>query len=223
LTLTDNLTELNKNIDSNQQISAICVLDKGIIINVNKRGLNKFEIFPSVNTTRAIIENSIENNLILFYLILMQFLNSTLISPPDLFKYVEKEELAKVHYSIPKNQIPMDGTYNFDGKEISMQAITTLLDDMDRFKRIQSKQATSKEIMDYFCDNFDSILSMADFSPNNIFNFFGKDYYIGQLKKAFQLYKKQKNGEKITEEEKEYIAEIEKDLYKQTQEDSDFR
>lgn len=220
-TLLDNLADLNQQLDSNQQVSVVCVLDKGMIVNVDKRGLNKIELLPSVNTTRAIIVNSIENNLIMFYLILMQFLNSTVITPPDLFKYVEKEDLAKVQYSIPKKHVPLDGTYNFDGREISMQAITSLVDDLDRLKRIQTKKATSAEIMEYFSDNFDSILSMAEFSPNSIFNFFGKDYFIGQLNTAFQLYKKIKNGEKITDQEKEYCSEIEKDLFKQYQEESD--
>ncbi|WP_145320252.1 DUF6602 domain-containing protein [Paenibacillus xylanexedens] len=220
-TLLDNLVDLNLQIDPNHQISVVCVLDKGMIINVDKRGFDKIELLPSINTTRAIIRNSMGDNLIMFYLILMQFLNSSVITPPDLFKYVEKENLAKVQYTIPKKHVPMDGTYNFDGQEISMQAITSLIDDMDRFKRIQTKKATSTEIMEYFSDNFDSILSMGEFSSDSIFNFFGKEYFIGQLKTAFQLYKKIKNGEKTTEQEKAYCIEIEKDLFKQYQEGSD--
>ncbi|GIO70405.1 DUF6602 domain-containing protein [Paenibacillus cookii] len=220
-TLLDNLVDLNLQVDSDHQISVVCVLDKGMIVNVDRRGLDKIELLPSVNTTRAIIENSIENNLIIFYLILMQFLNSTAITPPDLLKYVEKEDLAKIQYSIPKRHVPLDGTYNFDGQEISMQAVTTLIDDMDRFKRIQTKRASSTEIMEYFSDNFDAILSMGKFSSDSIFNFFGKDYFIGQLKLAFELYKKIKNGEKITDQENEYCREIEKDLFKQYQAESD--
>lgn len=220
-TLLDNLIEFNRQVESSYQISVICVLDKGLIVNVPKQGLNKMEILPSDNTARAIIVNHVENNLIMFYLILMQFLNSTVITPPDLFKYVEKEELAKVQYSIPKKHIPMDSTYNFDGQEISMKAVTSLIDDMDRFKRIQTKEANSKEIMDYFSDNFDYILSMGEFSPNSIFKFFGKDYFIGQLKTAFQVYKKIKNGEEVTDQERKYCSELEEDLFKHYQEESD--
>lgn len=86
-TAAQNLFEYCKGIPRKEQPSVVCILDKGLIVNIRKDGSNQIDVIPSVDTMLGVIENSREINLYLFYLILLQFLNSTINYPPDLLKY----------------------------------------------------------------------------------------------------------------------------------------
>lgn len=123
-TIVQNVYEICKNIPKEKQPSMICVLDKGMIVNVLKNGMNKIEVIPSEETTWAYIKNSKENNLYLYYLIFQQHLNSTINFPPDLLKYAEATKaLDNIQISIPKDNIPNDlrikvGDSFFSGEEM---------------------------------------------------------------------------------------------------------
>lgn len=73
-----NLIELSQSVDIGNQISCICILNKGVILPVNKNGMQQIDLFPSTETVYAISRNS-ENSLLIFYLILTQILNSLTI------------------------------------------------------------------------------------------------------------------------------------------------
>ena len=111
-TLLDNLVEANNEVEKHKQISALCVLDKGLIVNVSKKGLKDITLLPNEDTTPAIIKNTAENNLMLFYLLLMQYLNQSTVSVPNLLKYANAGELLNIEYSIPKKYVPLDGFMN---------------------------------------------------------------------------------------------------------------
>jgi len=85
--LTNKLVELNSDIPIGHRIGCICVLDKGNIVNVQRNDLGILHTLPSEKTTLQIKENTLEQNLYLFYLLLQSHLNYALNLPPDLWNY----------------------------------------------------------------------------------------------------------------------------------------
>jgi hypothetical protein len=120
-TLLDNLVEANNQVEKYKHISAVCVLDKGIIVNVSKKGLKDIVLLPNVDSIPAIIKNTAENNLMLFYLLLMQYLNQSSVSVPNLLKYANGGELLKVESFIPKKHVPLDGYYELNNGRIELK------------------------------------------------------------------------------------------------------
>lgn len=123
-TIAKNLKEFSETISYDQQPNMICVLDQGVIIHTPKNGVRQIEIEPSENTTIAMIKNTLEDNLYLFYLILQQHLNMAMNFPPDLLKYAEKSgALNNLQICIPLEMLPKDfsvklGAANLNGDEI---------------------------------------------------------------------------------------------------------
>lgn len=87
--LTNKLVELNSEIAIRHRIGCVCVLDKGNIVNVQRDDLGILHTLPSEKTTLQIKENTLEQNLYLFYLLLQSHLNHALNLPPDLWKYAK--------------------------------------------------------------------------------------------------------------------------------------
>ncbi len=87
--LTNKLVELNNDIPIGHRIGCICVLDKGNIVNVQRNDLRTLHTLPSEKTTLQIKENTLEQNLYLFYLLLQSHLNHSLNLPPDLWRYAK--------------------------------------------------------------------------------------------------------------------------------------
>lgn len=110
-TIANNLDVLCKDIPPSNRPSVICVLDQGVIVNVEKQMLNQIEIMPSENTTWGIVKNVKEMNLYLFYLLLQQHLNTSQKFPPDLLAYANKSHaLDQLKIVIPKELIPNDSS-----------------------------------------------------------------------------------------------------------------
>lgn len=217
-TLMGNLIEFNKNIIPSKQISAVCVLDKGLIINVSKDGLQNINIVPTEQTTPAIINNPIEENLLLFYLLLMQYLNLVFVSPPNLLKYAEKEGMARFSYHIPREHIPSGAYMEFEGNKIEVDNVLELIDDSDRLRLISSGKATIEQIMDYYSHNFSKMTKLANsiVGPNNnLINFFGIDYEVTFLQNVFNIYTKIKEGTIVADLEYELYKGIEQEIHKQ--------
>lgn len=123
-TIAQNVDNICKNIPKEIQPSIICILDKGLIVNVKKDKMNQIDIVPSNQTTWGIIKNTKEITFYLFYLILQQHLNTTINFPPDLLKYAEATHaLDNMQIMIPHNMIPDDlfmeiGKTKFSGEEL---------------------------------------------------------------------------------------------------------
>lgn len=213
-TLTGNLIEFNKDIDVTEQISMICVLDKGLIVNINKKGLNDIEIIPSKTTTPAIINNAIENNLLTFYLFLMQYLNIVSVSPPNLFKYAEQVGLANLKYQIPREYIP-SGTYvEFGENKIEVDNMLALTDSLDSFNTIQQGKATFEQFMKYYSENLSRINQLSSsMNGNSRINFYGISYESYILQNVFDLYLKTNKGLELTITEKKFYEENIKQIW----------
>lgn len=93
-TIISNLYQLNKHMDIpyNHQINMICILDKGVIVYIDKRGMNQITLMPSENTIYTKIESqeNVEKNLTLFYLLLQHHLNLFIKVSPDLLLYAQR-------------------------------------------------------------------------------------------------------------------------------------
>lgn len=214
-TLVDNLYEFNKDVHFMEQVSVICVLDKGLIVNIGINGLDSIHLLPSENTVPAIIQNTVEHNLLFFYLFIMQFLNSVIASPPNLIKYLEAEGLAKYNYTIDGKYLPANSTYKFDGRQIDINEPQLLLNDVDKMKYILSGKATTREVMDYFSNNLERLISISGLSDENIFKVNDKEYTAGYLRKLIKIYGKVKEGLDVSEAEIEFYSLGEEDLITQ--------
>lgn len=123
-TVAKNVDDICKDIPKEMQPSVICILDKGLIVNVKKNKINQIDIIPSEQTTWGIIKNTKEIIFYLFYLLLQQHLNTTMNFPPNLLKYAEATHaLDNMQIIIPQDMIPDDlfmeaGKTMFSGEEI---------------------------------------------------------------------------------------------------------
>lgn len=163
-TVAQNINEICRDIPKEQQPSVICILDKGLIVNVLKEGMREIVTIPSESTTWGVIKNTKEINFYLFYLILQQHLNTTTNFPPDLLKYAEATHaIDNMQIIIPKSMIPDDmfigaGHTKFSGEEIKFlgennQLLYKLLTNQmteEEFKKTGKTPEDIKEISERF-------------------------------------------------------------------------
>ncbi len=106
-----NLVALSNEVGYEHRVSCVCVLNKGIIIPVDKNCMNQVSLIPGSNTVYAMINNS-SDALLLFYLILTQILNGITVFPPDLVAYAQSGEMLDTTFSIPADYVPNDAKIN---------------------------------------------------------------------------------------------------------------
>ena len=127
-TVAQNVDEICRDIPKEKQPSVICILDKGLIVNVLKDGMREIATMPSDSTTWGVIKNTKEINFYLFYLVLQQHLNTAINFPPNLLKYAEATHaIDNIQIMIPKNMIPDDmfieaGKTKFSGEDMKFLA-----------------------------------------------------------------------------------------------------
>ncbi|GAA0387404.1 DUF6602 domain-containing protein [Paenibacillus motobuensis] len=202
-TILGNLIDCNKEIELENQISIICILDKGLIIHVNKAGLKDFVLLPSQDSTPVIIENSVEMNLMLFYLFLMQYLNSEQVSSPNLFKYADHDDVLKINWSLPAKFVPSGSSVNIDGRLVDANKAIDLSKRLKVMESIQAGIATKEQLMDFFANEFIEALDITTDNKNldDNFIFFDKKFSLASILAAGEIHKKIVSGMKLDEEE----------------------
>ncbi|MCU4969300.1 hypothetical protein OCD64_20270 [Bacillus toyonensis] len=219
-TLLDNLVEANTQVEKHKQISAVCVLDKGIILNVSKKGLNDIVLLSNEDSTPAVIKNTAENNLMLFYLLLMQYLNQSSVSVPNLLRYANAGELLNIEYIIPAKHVPLDASYKVGEGIIELETAYSMMKDSDLQKKIDEGKASSEDIMLFFSRQLKNIMNFTEkftrVAQQNM-GFMGKNYLISDIEKAIVTYKKLNSGEEVNEQELDFYNELNKDMYTQYQ------
>ncbi len=68
--IRNELEKYNKNIDFNHQISAICVLNKGLVLNVDLENISNVTLYPSNKTILATNKGTIEDNFLYFLFVI---------------------------------------------------------------------------------------------------------------------------------------------------------
>ncbi|MDA2549672.1 hypothetical protein PDQ03_26455 [Bacillus cereus] len=219
-TLLDNLVEANAQVEKHKQISAVCVLDKGIILNVSKKGLNDIVLLPNEDSTPAVIKNTAENNLMLFYLLLMQYLNQSSVSVPNLLRYANAGELLNIEYIIPAKHVPLDASYKIGEGIIELETAYSMMKDSDLQKKINEGKASSEDIMLFFSRQLKNLMDFAEkfnrVAQQNM-DFMGKNYLISDIEKAIVTYNKLNSEEEVNEQELDFYNELNKDMYTQYQ------
>lgn len=121
-TIYNNFLFLTEEIPFDQRITCICVLNKGLILPVNKYQLSTISLFPGEDTVFAMHQNS-SNVLLLFYLLLFQALSSAIMFPPNMLAYANSAGDLDTNIYIPKKNIPEIATVPFLDQMISIAEI----------------------------------------------------------------------------------------------------
>ena len=124
-TVYKNFIELSKEVTADHQISCICVLNKGLIIPLDKYNLLTIKLFPEEDTVFAIFNDG-DNALLIFYLILFQTLNSIMVFPPNMLEYAQSSGSLKSSFIIPGGYIPEDATFSYLGQSASIRDLNNM-------------------------------------------------------------------------------------------------
>ena len=176
--IVKNLDTFNQSIPYNEQVNLVCILDKGLIYSVNKYGFKDLTVFPNENTILVSHEDKIENNLYLFYLIIMSVINNIILPPVNLMAYAQKINKADYSFSLSSDRIPKDGYYNivegFRSKLTLMQEATKKF--TERIEEMKKGNYTKEQILDHIEDLYDLSLDPY-FTGNSISNSNGISWY----------------------------------------------
>ena len=147
-TVARNVKDLCKDLPVEKQPAIICILDKGLIVHVDKTNPLNILIEPSENAAWAIIEKGKEMTLYLFYLLLQQHLNTTSIIPPDLFKYAYAEHVIdNTTVRIPTEMIPKDISISLGENTISGEEIRFLQENHDLCYKQKNGSVTQEDLI----------------------------------------------------------------------------
>lgn len=146
-TIAGNLHQICQTIPPKHRPSVVCILDQGVIVNVEKNGLHQISAIPSEQTTWGIVKNTSEMNLYLFYLLLQQHLNTSKNFPPDLLAYANKSHaLDNMQVSIPKDLIPDDAQIDFGESGLTGEDLKFLADNQQLIYKLLTKTLTAEEL-----------------------------------------------------------------------------
>ena len=206
-----NLNELSEDVEVDKRISCICVLNKGVILPVNKNGLTNVSLLPDENTVYGIFNNA-NDALLLFYLILTQILNSITIFPPDMVAYAQSTAILDTSFSIPADYVPDDGTISVMDNMVRMSEIKTL---KEYGTRMLSGKLKKEEFLEHVFGTYIPSLKMMhgslDLVPmNSTLNYFGKLMNNKVIIDAYKIYER---GTKITLVEKKILDDLENFMY----------
>lgn len=186
-----NLVTLSNEVGHENRVSCVCVLSKGIIIPVDKNGMNQVSLIPSNNTVYAMINNS-SDSLLLFYLILTQILNGITIFPPDLVAYAQSSDMLNTSFSIPADYVPDDAKINILNNMASIAEIKNM---QDYGTRMLSGELNEDEILEcifgVYIPSLQLMHGTLDMVPDNsVLNFFEIPISNKLLIKMYEIYKK---------------------------------
>lgn len=148
------LFELNKSINAKHQISIICILDKGLIFNVQKNNVTDVTIIPTNETLLARSDSNIENTLYSFYLFLLEYLDNVHIQIPSLIEYARKNNSFKVSINIPNELIPDDAIYKEGLIELQYGDARKMLNLNNKYPNLFNGKMTYEEMFNYLKDDF---------------------------------------------------------------------
>lgn len=207
------LFELNKNVDGRHQISIICILDKGLIFNVDKDNLKNFTIIPTNDTVLARSDSDIENSLYSFYLLLLQFLDNVYIQVPSLIEYAKKNNSFKVSLSIPNELIPNDAIYQEGNMKMKYSDIRELLDLNKKYPNLFNGKMSYEELHKYLKTDFitmtDIQAKFANVKNHNLITIYGYEF----TPEKFNEYKQFASEYDTNDVSKEKFDNIVKQIY----------
>lgn len=210
-TVYKNLNEISADVEVDKRISCVCVLNKGIILPVEKNGMTNVSLLPGDNTIYGIFNNA-NDALLLFYLILTQILNSITIFPPDMVAYAQSTDILDTSFSIPADYLPDDGTISIMDKMVSISEIKNLRDYGTKFL---SGKLRKEDFLEYAFEtciqNLLLVHKSLDLVPgNSTLDFFGVPINNKVIINAYKIFRR--SGE-ITPNEKKIVDDLENLMY----------
>ncbi len=210
-TIYKNLVELSQEFEPENRVSCVCILNKGIIIPVDKYGLNKVSLLPGLETIYALMNNE-EDALLLFYLILMQLLTQIQVFPPDMVKYAQSSKMLDTSFNIPIEYLPDDATTEVFDTQTTVADLKGL---SESGKRILTGELKKSEILECIFNTYIPSLKMMHGSLekvpyNSTLDYFGQIISNRQLIEYYHIYLK---GEKASNFEKIELKNFEDFMY----------
>ena len=210
-TVYKNLNEISADVEVDKRISCVCVLNKGIILPVEKNGMTNVSLLPGDNTIYGIFDNA-NDALLLFYLILTQILNSITIFPPDMVAYAQSTDILDTSFSIPADYLPDDGTISIMDKMVSISEIKNLRDCGTKFL---SGKLRKEDFLEYAFEtciqNLLLVHKSLDLVPeNSTLDFFGVPINNKVIINAYKIFRR---GGAITPDEKKIVDDLENLMY----------
>lgn len=211
-TIYKNLVELSQEFEPENRVSCVCILNKGIIIPVDKYGLNKVSLLPGLETLYALINNE-EDALLLFYLILMQLLTQIQVFPPDMVKYAQSSKMLDISFNIPAGYLPDDSTIEIFDTKIAIADLKGL---SESDQKIFSGEVKKSEILECIFNSYIPRLekmhgNLESIPDKSILDYFGQTISNRQLIKYYRIYLKR---EKATHLEKMALKNFEDFMYR---------
>ena len=174
------MSELNKYIDARYQISIVCILDKGLVFNVNKENITDFTMIPTNNTILGRSDSNIENTLYSFYLFLLEYLDNVYIQVPSLIEYAKKNNAFNVSLSIPNELIPDDAVFRQGNIQAEYSDIRKMLDLNKKYPNLFNGKMTYEELFKYLKDDFIPMIKIqakiAKVKQHNSISIYGYEF-----------------------------------------------
>lgn len=210
-TIYKNLVELSQEFEPENRVSCVCVLNKGIIIPINKHGLNKVSLLPSLDTVYALMNNE-EDSLLLFYLILMQLLTQIQVFPPNMVTYAQSSEMLDTSFNIPAGYVPDDAIIEVLNTQIAVADLKGL---SDSAQKMLSGEVKKSEILECIFNTYIPKLkriheNLENIPYNSILDYFGQTISNRQLVAFYNIYQK---GENATPPERIELKKFEDFVY----------
>ena len=200
--IVKNLDVFNNKVLPKNRVSIICVLDKGLIFPVNKFGFDKIELNPNENSLYVVHEDIVENNLYLFYLLLMTGLNNLILPPVNLMEYAKK--IKKANYSgYYSSDRPMpDDAYIDIGNGLRSNLLKNrkyVEEQTPKFNKYQKGEFTKEEFIDFMATAIYPVVLDPHFTgeehpSDNIF-FFNHQISFKYIEMIYKYYKKDLKNE----------------------------
>ncbi len=184
------MSELNKYIDARYQISIVCILDKGLVFNVNKENITDFTMIPTNNTILGRSDSNIENTLYSFYLFLLEYLDNVYIQVPSLIEYAKKNNAFNVSLSIPNELIPDDAVFRQGNIQAEYSDIRKMLDLNKKYPNLFNGKMTYEEMFKYLKDDFIPMIKIqakiAKVKQDNSISIYGYEFRPEEFSKFEQ-------------------------------------
>lgn len=211
-TVYKNFLELSKEVSPEQQITCICILNKGLVLPILKSRLSSIALLPSDDSLFAMY-NKESDILLMFYLLLFQGLCSITVYPPNMLAYANSQGSFKMNLSLPKEYLPGDALFPFMDQFYSIDEIHGI---QEISNRILSGELKRDEFLTVTFSLYIPMIIKSHGSLENAIGHGELSYYgykipYEEFIKMFYVYQK---GESVTEQEAAELSEFKEKMYK---------
>ncbi|MFW5411958.1 DUF6602 domain-containing protein [Aerococcus urinaeequi] len=205
-TIRKNLEELSKELPTSSKINCICVLDKGLIIPLQKNNLLEISMNNNEEILYGVIDNS-NDALLLFYIFLLTMLNNTEISIPNLVNYAESGGLVEKTINIPTEAIPNDAMVDIGPFKVNFEHIKKMQNLQPKIEYFETGKMSEEELLNYVLDSY--YLGTYEFRLDSLYTFLDKEITFKEMQQKYQLNLKSNR----TPDEEEALNKFSKELY----------